>query len=58
MTIMAISMPLDLADEIEKIRVEMGFLNGALIFKRSPLVCELIKIGIKHRNEIDGGNRL
>ena len=39
-------------DRIDVIQKEMGFSNGALLFKRSPLVSQLIILGIKHRDEL------
>lgn len=49
---LGVSLSQDLFDSIEEQRKKHGFVGGALIFKRSPFVVELLKIGLKHIDEI------
>jgi len=43
-------------DQIDVVQKELGFSNGALIFKRSPLVSQLIIIGLNHKEELKIGS--
>ena len=52
MPIVTISMPQSLIDDFEAFRKEKGFSDGTFLIKKSPLVCRLIREGLKHKTEI------
>lgn len=52
MAIVTLSIPQKLIDEFEEFRKEKGLSDGTFLIKKSPLMCVLITIGLKHRDEM------
>ncbi len=52
MAIVTLSIPQELINKFEELRKEKGLSDGTFLIKKSPLVCKLIIIGLKHQDEI------